>query len=334
MIKIISDPDTQIWEQFVYDHPQGNIFQTPDISTVYKNTKHYTPVTLAAVDTDTNDMVALLNAVIIKEFNGFFERFTARSIIIGGPLFLDNDMGKTAVKKMMEYYDSTFGQLVIYTEARNVWDIKEQITFPGYEYEDHLNYLIDLTSGEQEIWKNLSKARKYGIKKSKKMGVEIHEMNTRDELPVLYNLLTDTYKKARHPLADISLFISLFSVLVPKNRAKIFFAKCEENYIGAIILLMYENKLYDWYSCSKTEYSNYYPNDRLVWHALEWGSANHYSVFDFMGAGKPHDKYGVREFKKQFGGTLVNFGRLKKIHSPITMWVIQKGFPLYRHFLR
>jgi len=333
MIKIISDPDTQIWEQFVNDHPQGNIFQTPDISTVYKETKNYTPVTLAAVDTDTNDMMALLNAVIIKEFNGFFERLTARSIIIGGPLFIDSDKGKIAVKKMMKYYDAMFGRLVIYTEVRNMWDIKEQIAFSGYEYEDHLNYLIDLTSGEKEIWKNLSKARKYGIKKSKKMGVEIYEMNTIDELPVLYNLLIDTYKKARHPLADISLFNSLFSVLVPKNRAKIFFAKCEENYIGAIILLMYENKLYDWYSCSKTEYSNYYPNDRLVWHSLDWGSANHYSVFDFMGAGKPLENYGVREFKKQFGGTLVNFGRLKKIHSPITMWAIQKGFPLYRHFL-
>ncbi len=334
MIEIISNPDKQIWEQFVYDHPQGNIFQTPDISIVYENTKHYTPVTLAAIDSDTNDMVALLNAVIIKEFNGFFDRFTSRSIIIGGPLFLDNDTGKTAVKKMMAYYNSKFGHLLIYTEARNLWDIKEQIILPGYEYEDHLNYLIDLTLGKQNIWTNISKSRKYGINKSKKMGVEIQEMNVTDELPILYELLVDTYRRAHHPLADSSLFSSLFSILVPINRAKIFFAKHEGNYIGAIVLLIYKNKIYDYYSCSKKEYSNYYPNDRLVWHVLEWGSTNNYSVFDFMGAGKPQENYGVREFKKQFGGTLVNFGRFKNIHSPTTMWLIQKGFSLYRHCLK
>jgi serine/alanine adding enzyme len=335
MIKIISNPEAQIWEQFVYDHPQGNIFQSPDIAAVYKKTKYYTPVTIAAVDADSNTILSLLNGVIIKEFDRFFfERFTARSIITGGPLFLDNEAGRISVKKIMEYYDSKFGKEVVYTETRNLWDIKEQIILPGYEYEDHLNYLIDLTAGDQKIWTKLSKARKYGINKSKKMGVEIHEMNTSDELPILYNLLAETYKKARHPLADISLFNSLFSVLLPKKRVKIFFAKHEENYIGAIIILIYKNKIYDLYSCSKVEYSHYYPSDRLVWHVLEWGSANHYSVFDFMGAGKPQEKYGVRDFKKQFGGTLVNFGRLKKIHSPTTMWAIQKGFSLYRYCLR
>jgi serine/alanine adding enzyme len=334
MIKITSNPDTRVWEQFVNDHPQGNIFQTPDMSTVFSTTKYYTPVTIAAVDSDTNDMYALCTAVIIKEYDGLFDRFTARSIIFGGPLFLDTDIGRTAVKKLIDYYDSTFGRQVIYTETKNFWNINEQITLPGYIYEDHLNYLIDLTTGEKTIWKNLSKARKYGVNKSKKMGVEIQEMNTRDELTVFYELLVDTYRKARHPLSDRSLFESVYSVLVPKNRAKIFFAKHEGNYIGAIILLMYKNKLYDWYSCSKKDYSNYYPNDRLVWHALEWGCLNQYSVFDFMGAGKPQENYGVREFKKQFGGTLVNFGRLKKIHSPTTMWAIQSGLSLYRRCMR
>jgi serine/alanine adding enzyme len=331
MIKIITNPDEKTWDQFVNNHPQGNVFQTPEMSMVFSATKHYTPVTLAAVDSETSEMYALCTAVIIKEYEGLFDRFTARSIIFGGPLFLDTETGRTAAIKMMEYYDATFGPRVVYTETKNFWNINEQITIPGYEYEDHLNYLVDVTPGEKTLWTNLSKARRYGINKSKKTGVEIHEMNTRDELPVLYDLLVETYRKARHPLADRSLFDSVFSVLAPKNRAKIFFAKHEGNYIGAIILLLYKNTLYDWYSCSKKEYSNYYPNDRLVWHALEWGCSNHYSVFDFMGAGKPDEEYGVREFKKQFGGTLVNFGRLKKIHSPAAMWAIQKGLSLYQY---
>lgn len=37
------------------------------------------------------------------------------------------------------------------------------------------------------------------------------------------------------------------------------------------------------------------------------------TTFDFMGAGKPNKPYGVREFKKRFGGELVEYGRYRLI---------------------
>ena len=80
MIEITDSPDTKLWGEFVLHHPQGNIFQTPEMAEVYKRTKNYEPVTLAAIS-DTGEMLAVLQAVVIKEISGFLGSFSARAVI-------------------------------------------------------------------------------------------------------------------------------------------------------------------------------------------------------------------------------------------------------------
>ncbi len=91
MIEITESPDTKLWCEFVLDHPCGNIFQTPEMAEVYRRTKNYEPVTLAAVDTKDGEMVAVLQAVVIKELSGVLSSFSARAVIQGGPLFIENE---------------------------------------------------------------------------------------------------------------------------------------------------------------------------------------------------------------------------------------------------
>ena len=316
MIDIVSNPDKATWGDFVYTHPQGNIFQTPEMAEVYKNTKNYLPITLGAIDSHSDEIMSLVSATIINEF--------------GGPLYHDNPKGRESVRLLMKHYDTIAGRSALYTEIRNLRDTNNSPFPQDYLYEEHLNFLVELSAGKEKLWKNLSKSRRYGITKSSKMGITIHNISSENELETLYFLLKDTYSRARHPIADKSLFNAVYTHLVPKNLGKIFFANLENNSIGAIILLLYKQNIYHWYSCSLNEYSKFYPNDILVWHALEWGSLNNYSIFDFMGAGKPEQRYGVREFKRQFGGAMVNYGRYTKIHSPIKYWIAQQGHATYK----
>ena len=51
--------------------------------------------------------------------------------------------------------------------------------------------------------------------------------------------------------------------------------------------------------------------------AIDYANKNNIEYFDFMGAGKPDQDYGVREFKSKFGGELVEFGRFVKILNPM-----------------
>jgi lipid II:glycine glycyltransferase (peptidoglycan interpeptide bridge formation enzyme) len=132
------------------------------------------------------------------------------------------------------------------------------------------------------------------------------------------------------PLVDISLFESAFQHLVPHGLAKFFVARYEDNYIGARAVLLYKDRIYDWYAGASVDMLSFYPNECLVWHILKWGIENKYSIFDFGGAGKPDKPYGPREFKRRFGGELVNYGRNVCTYSRGKTKIAEIGFKMYR----
>ena len=336
MIEVTNCPDTKQWSDFVHRHPYGNIFQTPEMAEVYKRTKNYEPITLAVFDGTTDEILAILLAVVIREMGGIMSSFSARSIIQGGPLFIDGEKGIKALKILMDYYNKIGPKKVLYTQIRNIWDTSQfSSTFNGLGYacEAHLNFLINLTKSKEELWKGLSKKRRNGIRRAEKSGVTIKEIEDKSLIPVLYDLMGDTYANAKVPLADISLFLHVFNKLNQKNIAKFFLATHQDKYIGAIVVLMYNGIIYDWYAGASRNYLQLRPNDILAWHAIEWGTKNGYNAFDFGGAGNPNEEYGVREFKKQFGGEMVNFGRYTKVHSPVKMRIAEKGFKVYRRMI-
>jgi len=83
--------DKTKWLEFVIGHSEGNIFQTPYIFEIYQKTKKYTPV-IIAITKPNGDVLGILLAVIQKEFKGVIGIFTARSIIFGGPIVINNDI--------------------------------------------------------------------------------------------------------------------------------------------------------------------------------------------------------------------------------------------------
>ena len=333
MLEITNSPDIKQWSEFVYNHPQGNIFQTPEMAEVYKRTKNYEPILLAVVDTKNDEILAVLQAVVIKEISGFLGTFSARSIIQGGPLFIENEKGIEALKVLMEHYDKIAQKKALYTQIRNMWDMSNILSFfnsIGYEYEEHLNFLIDLNRPEEEIWRDIHKSRRKGINRAFKRGVVIEEVRDKKFIPIFYGIVEETYKNARIPLADISLMESAFELLAPKNMATFYMAKYEDIYVGARVVLNYKGLIYDWYAGALSDYLSLYVNEALVWHILKEGANNRYHTFNFGGAGKPNEEYGVREFKRRFGGKMVNFGRYEKIYSPVKMKIVEKGFEMYK----
>jgi len=51
-----------------------------------------------------------------------------------------------------------------------------------------------------------------------------------------------------------------------------------------------------------------------------------------MGAGKPNEEYGVRDYKSQFGGDLVAFGRYLKVLNPLLYRVGKVGLKILSKF--
>lgn len=331
-LRITTDIGHEKWNEFVHGHPYGNIFQTPEMREVYERTKNYEPITLATVDAG-GEILALMQAVVIREIGGFIGSLSARAIIHGGPLFVAGEVGRRAVSSLLDEYNRIAQKHALYSEIRNIYDMSEFMPlfdYAGYVHEDHLNYLIDLNRPEEEIWMSINRSMRKNIKRSQKRGVVIREAVDKLEIKEFYGFLQDVYRNAKIPLADLSHFEAIFDILAPRGLAVFHLAEHDGVCIGGRVTLMHKGVVYAYSVGVPNRYKRLYPNALLNWEIMRWGAGNGYHTFDFGGVGKPDKEYGVREFKRQFGGKLVNYGRCKKIHSPVKMKIAEMGFEVYR----
>jgi lipid II:glycine glycyltransferase (peptidoglycan interpeptide bridge formation enzyme) len=65
------------------------------------------------------------------------------------------------------------------------------------------------------------------------------------------------------------------------------------------------------------QYKDIYPSILATYAAMKYANEHSIKRFDFMGAGKPDEAYGVREFKEKFGGELVEHGRFLCVLHPL-----------------
>ena len=103
--------------------------------------------------------------------------------------------------------------------------------------------------------------------------------------------------------------------------------------MGGRLSFIYKKTIYADSVGVPKRYKDLNVNPLLNWHVIAWGSANGFHIFDFGGAGKPNKNYGVREFKRQFGGDMVNFGRYRKKYSPFKVKIAEKGFKIYQRLI-
>jgi serine/alanine adding enzyme len=332
MYQIITDIDSidrMQWEKFVYDHPQGNVFQTPQMYAAYYAAKNYQPIIVACYEKDS--LVGILLAVIQKEYKGFLGKLSARSIIWGGPLIKNMDIN--ILKIILNSYDNITKKKAIYSQFRNLTDLnmaKPVFANAGYQYEEHLNILVDLKMSEEELWKSIHSKRRNEIRRADKEKTDFSVHQDESALKNGYKILNEVYKFAKLPIPDISLFQNLLSQSTKDFGLKIFAANNQNRMIGVMFVLIYKNRIYDWYAGSYRETLDKYPNDLIPWEVMKWGKANGVEILDFGGAGKPNIPYGVRDYKLKFGGELVNFGRYEKVHQSFKMSIAKSGFKIWQ----
>ena len=329
---IISDYsriDKDKWAGFVLAHPNGSIFQTPDIFEVYLNTRNYEPLVMASIEQD--ELNGILVAVIQKEFPGLVGRLTARSIIWGGPLAKENN--QEIIGSLLEHYDLLVKRKAVYTQFRNLFDMKTASGLfikSGYSYEEHLNILIDLNFSEEQLWKGIHSKRRNEIRKAEKEGLTVDEIDNPDSIRRTYPILKEVYQRAKLPIPDQSLFYNAFKILGSKGYMKVFGAFYQDKLIGTMYVFSCHKRIYDWYAGSFREYYRKHPNDIIPWAVIRKSKEQGYSVFDFGGAGKPGLPYKVRDYKMQYGGEVVNFGRFEKINQPFIYDISKFAFKIWQ----
>jgi lipid II:glycine glycyltransferase (peptidoglycan interpeptide bridge formation enzyme) len=296
----------------------SNYFQTPPAIEYFKAVGLET---FSLVLKSEDKVLAVLSGIIQKE-KGVKSNFTSRAIIYGGPIF-SSEIEESDIEQLLNKLVTQLKTKVIYIEFRNLNDYSGYLGAfekSGFKYHSHLNFHLNCED-ELSMKKRMSSSKMRQVKKSIKEGATIIEAKNIDQIEAYYNILEHLYKtKVKTPLPNLDFFVTLWI----RNTAKFFLIEYNNEIIGGIVAPILENRvIYEWFVCGKDGvYKNVYPSILATWAAMDYANKNSIPRFDFMGAGKPDESYGVREFKSKFGGELVEHGRFCFVTKP---WLYEIG---------
>ena len=243
--------------------------------------------------------------------------FTRRAIINGGPL-LAEDISTEALRLLLQRLREEVSKEAIYIEMRNFHDYsrwKDRFEACGFAYQPHLNFHLDC-SEEAVIQCNMHESRRRQVRKGLASGAVIEEAKTEQEVRDFYRILEQLYRrKVKTPLFGLEFFLAFFR----QEWGKYLLVKYEGKVIGGMMCPILEGRtIYEWYVCGLDEpYREQHPSVLATYAAMQYAAEHGLPRFDFMGAGKPGEDYGVRAFKAQMGGQLVEHGRFLLIAKPL-----------------
>ena len=361
MIKLLTyhDIDQQQWRELIQSSPVATWFQTPEAYEFYAAlSSELIPFAFGIEecrgdeamrqlgDKDGDRLVGVIVGYITRERNAIKQFFTRRAIIIGGPL-LDEHISDealsallSAVKNLPILNPSLKGRtldttkqspfpsgragvgLPIYIETRNFHDYtewKSVFEANGFAYQPHYDIHVHCNAQHQ-----MSEQRIRQVKKALKNGATICEAQREQEIRDWYRILSQLYRtKVRTPLFSEEFFMQFYR----NGVGKYLFVKHEGKVIGGMMCPVLNGKaIYEWYVCGQDEeYRELSPSVVATHAAIEYAKKNGLPLFDFMGAGVPDVPFGVREFKREFGGEMVEYGRFLCVRKPLLYAIGKMG---------
>ena len=258
------------WADFVERHPDGTVFQSPEMYELFAKSRRMKPVVIGLYDEDSGSIKGILQAVIIREMKGLAGYFSSRTVIYGGPLVEtggkgdkgkgrkgDGETGRRGEEGMVLHMllEELIRQVKnhsIFIQFRNFNSQEEnKALFSKYSFHhrDRLNLIVDTTSRETVI-KNMSASRWRQIRKGLGVGrvdketrrqgeegkrgdeyAKITEPENIDQVRDFYDILFNLYKyKVKKPLPAWDFFEQFYHI-------------SRESRLGIIRLVQYKGKI-------------------------------------------------------------------------------------------
>ncbi|MGD0711521.1 MAG: GNAT family N-acetyltransferase [Bacteroidales bacterium] len=318
------------WKYLLNKSPFSSPFQTPEYFVFFNSVSGLSAEVFIV---EENDELLTLCLVTFQKEKGIKGYFSRRAIIYGGPLVDNSEKGKLALKTLFSAINKELKHRVIYAETRNFNDYssyKDCFLKNGWNYIPYLNIQISLQGKTMDdILGAMKYNRRREIQMSIKEGTIAKEAENTEDVTALYNILSQLYKnRVKLPLPEMDFFIRLFNSAV----GKVFIVKHNVRIIGGTFCLYYPNKsIYTMYYCGLRDYHpKIFPTHLAIIAAIEFGVNNNLQKVDLMGAGKPDKEYGVRKYKSEFGGELLEHGRFIKVYNPFLFKLGKMGLSIIK----
>lgn len=325
--------DRQSWQSYVDKHEDGTVFHTPYIYEVYNATPNFQSYALFCLNSG-GKIEAMLAGFLQTVKPGILSSISTRSVMLQGPIH----NGIESLKQLLDYYKKWISGKAVYTEIRNHFvdvEYSKCLQDSNFKWEGHYNIIREIPHSTDQLWKEIGRKRKDGINKAKRFNFIVSEDNSQSTINDFYEMLTKNYSQLHLPIPKRVFFENCLTKDT-SGYCKLF--KLEDSDTTKIVLLafLHNGLLHAVYigDNKEQEFISKRPVDFFYFEVMRWCVENGVKFFDWLGAGKPNVSYGVRDFKLQYGGELVDYGRFNLVHSPLKYKIAERGFRLLQKMKR
>ena len=170
-------------------------------------------------------------------------------------------------------------------------------------------YALDIKGKTpEELMKDFKSNTRGHIRKAEKMGVKVRELK-REELNIFKKITESTGERRGFEDKPLKYDEEMYDLFVPRGEAQFLVAEAENTPMSAAMFMLYGDEVVYLFSGSDEKYMrDYNAQYELQWHMLKYASEHSFKRYNFYGIhGLPKDGQtdGVYEFKKGFGGQVI-----------------------------
>jgi hypothetical protein len=290
------------WEAFVKNRSDSLIYHHPAWLEVLEEAFNYQPVNLACEDSN-------------GQLHGIFPLFYMRGLLAGRQL---SSLPRTPVAGPLAHNEQAIGLLVREAVERaraekgtrfqlkmlsNTLDglVDDVVGVPWRE-----TYVLELPERPEliRIGNSRNHARiKWSVNKATRLGVEVRQAETDQELRAWYKLYLETMRRISVPPRPYYFFEVAWKQLRPRDLLRLLLAYHSEGgrtrLLAGSLLLMYSQTVFYAFTGWRREDLSLRPNDVIQWRAIHDACADGYRYYDFGEVTR--DNQGLAEFKSKWG---------------------------------
>ena len=200
--------------------------------------------------------------------------------------------------------------LLLNTSANQFLLKKQGYKFAPMHQHAETTWLLDVSLSQEQLLAQMRKTTRYLINRGEKEGVEVKKEISPEAIKKFISL-HQAHSQANHYEAFSADYLQKLFQVFDHNQISLKFA-CYKGIVEAASIIIYFGKTAAYYlAASKILHPQFSPAYLLQWESIKEAKAQGCMSYNFWGVSPDdnpkHPIYGVSNFKKGFGGELVDF---------------------------
>jgi lipid II:glycine glycyltransferase (peptidoglycan interpeptide bridge formation enzyme) len=326
-IQVATEEDSQLWDRLIDASPYGTVFHTWKwLKIMEKHSR--TNLILEKLKGDLYPLVGFkgdrpIGVIPLFHFsNQFFSQVSSPPSDVEaeylGPVLIDYDKMNQRKreslfiqfqKKIDEFISSLKAGYISISTPPGFQDCRP-FSWNSYAIKPMYNYLLDVSKGEDHLWKHFTKEARWDINKAKKKGIVIEE-GRKEELKRIFDVYYNTFKsQGRRVNFSKEYLLDVYDAFSPTNL-KVFVAKYQGEFVSGIIATCFRDVFSVWMGSSKPPIKDLPANDLLYWETMKWAINHECKYYEMIWANTPR----LNRFKSKYNPDLSIYFSARKYNS-------------------